>query len=1487
MRKNIKRLLAVLMVMAMIISMCSTALAAGHGSKSKSRTPYKGWQTQTEQQVTDTSAATEETTEVTAPEEIADEVAEDLAVEETGDVTVEEPAFPALEASKSAGGFDVSVSAPEGALPEGTDLDVSEVDADEVEEAVASVIDGDIAEIAAVDISFAVDDSEVEPEDGTEVEVILTSPALKEGELPSIVHILDDGNAEFVNAIINQEEGTATFKSGTFSTFTVVWRQNNANQTVTVHHGIIQNGSFVEFGTSGLPSTSNNNYPTSLNVTSYNTSNNHFAYLIYDFDGYTYSETRLNNATTGNTIQPVLRRNGTNNNSATWQYRRTGNNQSFTNLANGNNIYVIYTKKTITQGSSGEGGEGGGEGGGSDYVPDVGKKVSTQKSDGTYDVTLDVVGDQNHEEILVKARVIVILDLSRSMNYNWAGGSSTSTQNPSRMTYAKRAITALTDELLNLKDDQGNPLVEMGLVTFSDGAQIRTFNGQQFTSNKTTYDGVVNGLNVDNCTNWEAGLNLANSMQAATDSKTYIVFISDGNPTYRYSRGNHTDQQLQTEAYQASNDNPGSATVNGIFGTAVDNGSGNSDAANQSIQWCYDASKDAAKAITDANKVLYVVGLSSVPRMADLATYAGGTYKAGDEPEEFAESMADIAKAISEDMDLSNVVITDGVTEMSQVQTDALIGTAGDFVYTQNYPLTQSGTNYTYQIGNTTYNVPASAVAAGTYNGHTIFTRTDSNGATITYIEYDWNGAPEAELTESNSVVWNTSSATLTDGVLYRVKFTVWPKQEAYDLIADLSNQTQTVTSITESQRLQLRVTVNGSVYEYANGSWTGGLTNAQMNTLIKNAIDANPENVHFSMKTNTGLSASYTYAGQAGTQNYTNYVNGDMSLEEATINIVKEWHNEMDAREANDVQLTVTQNDGETTKDYIKVTMGTPTKVNDHEWIQEPEDNIFISSGLLSYDSSGNISVKESGYDYTVTEPVGLTYHWDLTADVYHPMVINGTITNLIVVPEEDMADLPASIKNLADNKRAEAGGKVYYKFGGELYVAQEGNNTLLAQNDRRSNLFVHKVVEETDAPADALFPITVTLENENAPYPDDEGYDVEHHTMWFYVSTVMGDSTTLVDLEDDQVDGATRETGDTGYWYFDNGGTVTVSLKAGQYINFINLPRGTTYEIEEETDSMADGFILKEDGVATAADNKQEGETSTPGTVDEDNPALVTGTIDKPNTDYTVDYTNQYVGNFYVYHSSDNTIEKLPLAAEGELVTEVNIFEKTKAGTLYGGYYDGYAGAKATDAQINETATSGKITYTNGWGNDATGCSPYSYAYIKDSGKAAWNAATAYTVSGDAVEPEKNTVYYLKEVPTGYLQPYTYYTYFVADETIADMWAISALDDLNYTDAGFYIIDIKTQATNVVSSLSIKAENSSTAVKLTANKSFAKKGVKDGYLSYVKISDKIGSKIMIRQYWVTPDGIEVFGTHQRELDTSSGTKSGIGTSDTAYTKP
>ncbi len=1352
---------------------------------------------------------------------------------------------------------------------------------------------------------------------------------------------------------------TVSFTADEFSTFTVTWGTNNGNM-VTIHHGYMSGGSFVEFPAG---SSTNTNYPTNLRRQDYG--DNDYAVLIYDFKDYEYQATYYrstaatgNPATGGTAIWPAIRRvNATGPTNDNWRYsnasRTNWNNDG--SVAPNSHIYVIYTPKTIEEGYvPSSGGDDPGTTPTPSFTPDVGKNVTDQKSDGTYDITLGFVGNKESTESKTTARVIVVFDLSGSMEEDISGDMPTTTywdnrwgwvtvDNPdfdgtSRLTLAKNAVDALADTLLDLKDSQGNKLVEMGLVTFATDGRIRTFgtgtNASNFTSDATVYKGVVDNLpisddddlgdginDIGRGTNWEKGLDLANSMETSTAGKTYIVFVSDGDPTYRVSRGSYSDSELASER---AIDNRVKIP---IFGA----GSGNT-----SITRCYETSKEVAKSIVDHNKTLYSVGLSSdATRMTNLATYAGGTYKPGNDADEFAASLADIAGSISSEIGLTDVTITDGVTSMSHIETQSLIGTAGNFTYNKSYPLTQTETGYVYTIGTQTYNITQAQVNAGTDGTHKIFSRRVGS-TTVYYVEYPWEGenVPEAEVNANNSVVWNTSDANdeLEHGVYYSVTFTVWPKQEAYDLIADLDNGIRKVTDsdLAASTKAQLRVLINGTTYEYANGTWTGGLTDAQLQALI----DAN--GATFSMKTNTGLSADYKYGGvDMPTANYTNYVNGDMSLDATPIKFKKTWNNYLDARAADNVVLTITrkyvdEDNVEHTEIYTTVDMETATEVTTpdggKQWVQAPATELFISLGVLSV-TGEDITVREKGYDYTVEEPANFSYRWDLTADIYHPMVINGTTTVLIEVQDE--STLPTAIKNLADNKTATVDGTTYYKFGGKTYVAKSGESMLLleATNDRRSNLYIKKVVADTTAPEDDLFPITITIDNPNANHPGDSAYNTWYDTSWFFISTAEDDRNTIVmdgvevsdnvtpeiselrtddthitniltheaddtypypyitydyngspntvkavDLElhtgSETVEGETVSYNYysyyTGFYWFDNGATVTVNVKDGWYINFNNMGRDTTYTIVEPTASMPAGYTLDE--VTSSAENTQ----NLPVTKATISGNTATGTIDRPNSYYRVNYSNSYEGVYYVYHSANNDVYRYPMAVNGVKVESFNIFAMTAEGTLYGGYYTDYAGK-------SNGYDSADLTFDeNGKSSDEDGTA-YSYQYIKDSGKAAWNSANAYDTIGTAAVPVRNTTYFLKEVPDNYMLPYTHYTYYKQGLKIADLLAITAIDDLNYDNAGF-IIETNDHEGTYVETLTIKAVNSTTTTTLTANKIYKTKGMLDGYLGYYDLKDyKSLDSVNIKQFWTTFDGITVKGKTMRTLTFGDGTISGL----------
>ncbi len=1352
---------------------------------------------------------------------------------------------------------------------------------------------------------------------------------------------------------------TSVFEVSEFSTYVMTWGNNNGYR-VTIHHGYMENGSFVEFPAG---SSTNTNYPTTLNNDAYN--NGDFAVLIYDFKDFAYSATyyRTSASSTpssgGTAIWPALHRRrtdgwGSNND---WRYnnasRNNWNNDYWGSdgdgsVADNSHIYVIYTPKTITEGyTPSSGGDDPGTPTPSAFTPDVGKNVTDQKADGTYDITLGFVGNKEATESKTTARVIVVFDLSGSMEEDISGDMPTYwngwqyVTNPnfdgtSRLTLAKNAVNALADTLLALEDSQGNKLVEMGLVTFATDGRIRTFgtgtNASNYTSDYGTYSGIISNLPISESddlgtgindigrgTNWEKGLDLANSMATSEAGKTYIIFVSDGDPTYRVSRGSYSDAVLINEITQDRL----VRVKTPIFGY----GSGD-----DTIERCYTTSKEVAKSIVDNKKAFYAVGLSSdATNMTNLATYSGGTYKAGDNAEEFAASLADIAGAITDEIGLTDVTITDGVTSMSQIETQSLIGTAGNFTYNKSYPLTagESG-GYTYTIGSTTYSITQAQVDAGSDGTHKIFSR-QVKGVTVYYVEYPWDNIPEtaeADINENNTVVWDTSDANdqLEHGVYYSVTFTVWPKQEAYDLIADLDNGIVKITDadLAAGTKAQLRVLVNDTTYEYdtASSTWTNGLTDAQLQALI----DAN--DASFSMKTNTGLSATYKYGGVDSSATYTNYTNGNMSLDDTSINIKKTWNNYMDSREASDVTLTITRTDEEGHKEnYFTVAMGKPeeeaTTTGGKHWIQTPEQDLYISLGVMSV-TDGNITIREKGYDYTVEEPEYFSYRWDLTADIYHPMVVNGQTVVLIEV--QDKTTVPADAQALEQNKTITASdGKTYYAFEGKLYVAKEGENLLEATNDRRSNLFINKVVEDENAPADDLFPFEITLTNPNDPKRGEEGYSETFHTFWFYVSTTKNDTGTMiiddltlsdnvhkevdelrtdntkitdietheaddnypfpyltykyngapnlkraVDLElhtgtDDEGNTYTYYSYYTGYYWFDNGATATINIKDGWYINFNNMGRDSTYTIVEPIEDLPDNYTFVK--AETDATNVQ-GETVTPGTVTD---KTVEGTIDKSNSDYMTTYTNKYEGVYYVYHSSNNEVYRYPMAVNGVKVENFDIYAMTAEGTLYGGYYSDYAGKSTGYASADLT-----FDENNKSKDEGTDAKAYTYQYIKDSNKAAWDSSKAYTTIGTAAVPEQGETYYLKEVPTAYLQPYTHYTYFKSDKKLGDLWEITAYDDLNYEDAGF-IIQTDDKPATVVSSLTLKATNGTTTTTLTAPKIFKPKGVLDGYLGYVRISEYKGSDTLIKQYWITYDGITVKGTHQRTLTFGDGTVTGL----------
>lgn len=459
-----------------------------------------------------------------------------------------------------------------------------------------------------------------------------------------------------------------------------------------------------------------------------------------------------------------------------------------------------------------------------------------------------------------------------------------------------------------------------------------------------------------------------------------------------------------------------------------------------------------------------------------------------------------------------------------------------------------------------------------------------------------------------------------------------------------------------------------------------------------------------------------------------------------------------------------------------------------DNNWT----DTVSLAPGLIK-----GSDVFVAGHDYTVTEKTTGSdtsdYHWELSAATYHPMIIDGQLQML---------------------QQADDG---TYVINEKNYKVADDQTTLTATNTRRSNLNLTKKVEGTDPNADkALFTYNVTV-------TDPTGSDI-----WFSVMDTDGKLVSGANLT------TSAEAQTDGYYKATSGTAFTVAMKAGWNLRVLNLPTGSTYSMEET--AMPNGYHYVS-AASTTPTNAVSGQT-------------VTGAIDAPDNSYTVTYTNQYDGFFYVYHTSNNTIEAVSMTPYvTNPATTYDLAARTASGTYYGGYYNNYK-------------SKGTVT-TNGATATVTGGSPYR-GELKNFFKV---YAKPYTVDGHHMKPTAGTVYYLKEVPESYLDSKVYVSYYKYakkdsdgnvtgyDTPISKIQAVGGIDDKNYTDVGFYVSDAKTSVgvSKMVSTLNVtKGSKVDTYnVKNLFN-------VTGGFLETYVMSTDPGT-YTVNAYWITPDGIEV----------------------------
>ena len=755
----------------------------------------------------------------------------------------------------------------------------------------------------------------VETDDGVVVETVYDGSTVASFKLNTNATVAAEGTAVDPDSVSEDDFAVPSpvetgnldteFEVDEFSTFTISWYNAYGNGTRIRY--VDESGRELTVSNTTLPTT----------IGAYSTTP---AYLIYDIEGYEYSYTYLNNSNTR--IYPQLYRTGYG-----WAYYNSSGQGTY--LGTNQNIYVVYKKKNeIAPGGTPTVKQSG------NVNPPVAPRIdkeSTPNGDDTNTLALSLISDTAKLEVEKLADVIVVFDVSGSMASNNLG-------NVTRLKAAQNAVNSLATELAKKKNSAGEPLVRMSLIKFSNTAStVLGMTNLTTTGNKSGLSQIqaaVNGLSATGGTNWDHALQLANEENDLDSGRaTFVIFVTDGDPTYRNSRMNVTDAQLANEKNGGSgNPNPRYLNTN-IYGPGDNDDTGK----------CYDAAVEEGLAIRAAGKNLYTIGISnSVTKVSAFNTAVGGNgaYLAEDQGA-LQQAFADIETSISGALGWGNIQMTDGITNLSNtVQKTSLTNVGGDFTY---------------------WMAPAQA----NWDSMTAEQKNAYKPAATDFVSWD-PVAAGAQLatynTNTGAVEWNMGSTFMPEaGVTYQVRFKVWPSQEAYDYIAKLNNGTITYDTLPDDVKAQ--IIKNGNTY-----------------TLKTNEPDAKTT---YQAATKSGNTV--TVSGETKTLMFPTVDDLNLSVDRMTIQ--KEWVNSLDpdSRWKSEVTLNLTDDNGNLYKSIL-------LNEDNH---YSMKDN-FISCGLAKIEGC-ELVIYEAGHDFKLKEIGEYAYQWDLDSQIYRPMIIDTVLTMLV----------------------------------------------------------------------------------------------------------------------------------------------------------------------------------------------------------------------------------------------------------------------------------------------------------------------------------------------------------------------------------------------------------------------------------------------------------------------------------------------------------
>ena len=174
----------------------------------------------------------ETATEAVEDDEKSEELAKDVEPDEKAEDKPEEKVnMPKADFKETAGDIEVTVHADEDIFPEGTTMKLRLIKQSEIYDVVNKAVEGNVAEIQAVDITFEHEGKEIEPAGPVSVNLKTTKTETSNNQ---VVHIDDNKKVDVIdNAQINEEAAkvTAAFDAEEFSVYAIVTIDDDGNET--------------------------------------------------------------------------------------------------------------------------------------------------------------------------------------------------------------------------------------------------------------------------------------------------------------------------------------------------------------------------------------------------------------------------------------------------------------------------------------------------------------------------------------------------------------------------------------------------------------------------------------------------------------------------------------------------------------------------------------------------------------------------------------------------------------------------------------------------------------------------------------------------------------------------------------------------------------------------------------------------------------------------------------------------------------------------------------------------------------------------------------------------------------------------------------------------------------------------------------------------------------------------------------------------------